>query len=91
MIGLIAQGTANTTGLVGLAITGLTIVFLWRVVEGGHKASSGGAFFKGLVPVLIAVGTLGAFRAGTLFPSLESTGASLWSYMATVLQQSFSG
>ena len=90
IIGLIAQQAAgNPKGLVNLAITAITVVFFIRVVEGSHKASSGGSFFKGLVPVFLGIMTLGAYNAGTLFPALESTGASMFSYLAATLQQSF--
>lgn len=84
----IAQTAANTGGLVGLAVLGLTVVFLWRVVEGGHKASNGGSFIKGLVPVFLAIATLGAYKAGTLFSSIETTGAQLYSFVAATITQS---
>ena len=88
MIGLIAQGGANTGGLVGLAVLALTVVFFIRVVEGGHKATSGGSFVKGLVPVFLAIMTIGAYKAGTLFSSLETMGASLYTYVSTAVTAS---
>lgn len=88
MIGLIAQGGASTGGLVGLAVLALTVVFFIRVVEGGHKATSGGSFVKGLVPVFLAIMTIGAYKAGTLFSSLETMGASLYTYVSTAVTAS---
>lgn len=80
-----ATGGAGAAGLVGLVLLALTIVFFIRVVEGGHKATSGGSFVKGLVPVFLAIMTLGAYKAGTLFSSLETLGAGLYTYVSAAV------
>lgn len=95
MFALLAQeapaaggGGIGTGGFIGLAIAALTIVFFIRVVEGGHKATSGGSFVKGLVPVFLAIMTLGAYKAGTLFSSLEALGAGLYSAISSAVLES---